>query len=38
MTKSEAAKILQDGRDAKGHFYPVYTMIALMYFVNDMWK
>ena len=38
VTKSEAAKILQDGRDAKGHFYPVYTMIALMYFVNDMWK
>lgn len=38
VNKSEAAKILQEGRDEKGHFYPVYTMIALLYFVSDLWK
>ncbi len=38
VTKEEAKKILQDGKDADGIFYSVFTWAALMYFVSDMWK
>ncbi len=29
---------LKSGVDDRGHFYSVYTWIALMYFCSDMWK
>ena len=37
LTKEEAKKILKQGVDNNGIFYSVYTCIALMYFVSDMW-
>ncbi len=38
ITKDEAKKILQRGRDKNDIFYSVYTWGALMYFISDMWK
>ena len=38
LTKEEARKILKQGVDNNGIFYSVYTCIALMYYVSDMWK
>lgn len=38
LTKTEAVKLLTDGRDKNGIFYSVFTWAALMYFVSDMWK
>lgn len=38
ITKEDARKLLQDGRDKDGIFYSVFTWAALMYFVSDMWK
>lgn len=37
MIKSKAKEILKKGTDDNGIFYSVYTFIALMYFVSDMW-
>lgn len=38
ITKSEATKLLSNGRDKNGIFYSVFTWAALMYFVSDLWK
>lgn len=38
VTRSEAQEILRAGRDAEGNFYPVYTWMALMYFVSGIWE
>lgn len=38
LTKAKAKEILTKGVDDNGIFYSVYTCIALMYFVSDMWK
>jgi len=38
ITKEEASKLLQNGRDKNGIFYSVFTWAALMYFVSDLWK
>ena len=38
INKEKASEILKNGVDDNGHFYSVYTWIALMYFVSDMWK
>lgn len=38
VTKEEALKMLRDGRDPRGNFYPAYTWMALSYFVSDEWK
>lgn len=38
LTKEEAKKILNDGRDKNGIFYSVFTWAALMYFISDLWK
>jgi len=38
LTKAEAAKILNDGRDKNGVYYSVFTWAALMYFLSDLWK
>lgn len=38
LTKEEAGKILQNGRDANGIYYSVFTWAALMYFVSGMWQ
>ena len=38
LTSKEALKVLTDGKDKNGNYYSVYTWIALMYFVSDMWK
>ena len=36
LTKEEAQKILKDGVDGQGLFYPLYTWAALMCFVTGM--
>ena len=38
VDKTKAKEILKNGVDDKGHFYSVYTWIALTYFAMDMWK
>ena len=38
VDKAKAKEILKNGVDDKGHFYSVYTWIALTYFAMDMWK
>lgn len=38
LTKEDARKAINEGRDDAGNFYSVYTWAALMYFVSDMWK
>ena len=38
IDKEKAREILKSGVDDRGHFYSVYTWIALMYFCSDMWK
>lgn len=38
VTKDEALKMLREGRDPRGNFYPAYTWMALSYFVSDEWK
>lgn len=38
LTKEDAAKLLNNGRDKNGIFYSVFTWAALMYFVSDLWK
>lgn len=38
VTKEEARKILKDGVDGDGRFYSVYTWMALMCFVTDLWQ
>ena len=38
LTKEEAQKILKDGVDDQGLFYPLYTWAALMCFVTGMWE
>ena len=38
ISKEEAKKLLQDGRDKNGIFYSVFTWAALMYFISDLWK
>lgn len=38
VTKEEARKLLKQGTDEKGIFYPMYTWGALMWFVTDMWR
>ena len=38
ITKEEASKLLNNGRDKNGIFYSVFTWAALMYFVSDLWR
>ena len=38
MSEEEARKMLNDGRDAEGNFYSMYTWASLMYFISDLWK
>ena len=38
VDKAKAKEILKNGVDDKGHFYSVYTWIALTFFAMDMWK
>ena len=38
LTKEDAKKVLQEGRDSEGIFYSIFTWAALMYFVSEMWK
>lgn len=37
VDRKEAASLLRTGKDADGIFYSVYTWMALLYFVSDMW-
>lgn len=37
LTREEARKVLESGRDEFGNFYSVYTWAALMYFVSGLW-
>lgn len=38
LTREDAMRVLRDGRDERGNFYPLYTWAALSYFVSDAWK
>lgn len=38
LTREDALKVLREGRDGRGNFYPIYTWAALSYFVSDAWK
>ncbi len=38
LTREDAIRVLRDGRDERGSFYPLYTWAALSYFVSDAWK
>lgn len=38
LTREEAKKILRDGVDDQGLFYPLYTWAAMMCFVTEMWE
>lgn len=38
LTKEEALKILKDGVDDQGLFYPLYTWAAMMSFVTGIWE
>lgn len=38
LTREDAIRVLRDGRDERGNFYPLYTWAALSYFVSDAWK
>lgn len=38
LTEEAARRVLDEGRDANGNFYSVYTWAALIYFVSGMWK
>lgn len=38
LTKADAGRILKNGVDDHGHYYPLYTWAALMYFISDLWK
>ena len=38
MDREQALRTLADGRDGEGNFYPVYTWMALMYFLSGMWR
>lgn len=38
LTKEDALKVLRDGRDERGNFYPLQTWAALAYFVSDAWR
>ncbi len=38
VNKDKAIELLKSGVDGNGHFYSVYTWMALMYFVSDMWR
>lgn len=37
LSKEDAMRMLKQGHDDQGIFYSVYTWMALMYFVSDMW-
>ncbi len=38
LNREEALKLLQEGRDENGYYYPLVTWGALMYFISDLWK
>ena len=38
LSKEEARAILLSGRDKYQNFYSVYTWIALVYFISDIWE
>lgn len=38
LTKADALKVLREGRDGRGNYYPLQTWAALAYFVSDAWK
>lgn len=37
LTKAQVLETLARGRDAEGHYYPMVTWAAMMYFASDMW-
>lgn len=38
LSAADAERILREGRDEYGNFYPVYAMVVMMYFVGGQWK
>lgn len=38
LTKMQAKKLLVSGRDEDGIFFPVYSWMAMLYFVSGLWQ
>lgn len=38
LSREDAERILQNGVDDEGHFYPLYSWAAMMYFVTGRWE
>ena len=38
LTKAQVLETLARGRDAHGHYYPLVTWAAMMYFACDQWR
>lgn len=38
LSEEDAKRILKNGVDDHGHFYPLYTWAAMMYFISGIWK
>lgn len=38
LSEEDAKRILKNGVDDRGHFYPLYTWAAMMFFVSGIWK
>lgn len=38
LSKDDAVRILKNGVDDYGHFYPLYSWAAMLYFVTGAWK
>lgn len=37
LTKAEVLKVLADGRDPNGQFYPMVAWVAMTYFATNLW-
>lgn len=38
LTREQVRKILRDGRDPRGHYYPMVAWAAMTYFACDLWQ
>ena len=38
LTKKDAMELIERGADEYGMYYPVYTLLSLLYFVSGMWE
>lgn len=38
LSQEDARRILENGTDDKGHYYPLYSWAAMLYFLSGAWK